>query len=118
MNQNYKLLITIGIGMVIGVSSCATSRTKTLAQGSSVSQIDNSPLKIFLLERDLPQDIEQLGVVTILPRFKNGPNIDVHVKQQLRKECQRLGANGAYRTQDGTYAPQVISYLVFRYERN
>ncbi|OZI07395.1 hypothetical protein BWI93_15390 [Siphonobacter sp. BAB-5385] len=117
MNQPYKLWIALGIGMAIGLSSCTTSRTKTLAQVSSLAKSDNSPLKIFLLERDIPQDIEQLGVVTIRPRFNNGLNMDVHVKQQLRKECERLGANGAYRTQDGTYAPQLVSYLVFKYKK-
>lgn len=115
MNQPYKLWIALGIGVTIGLSSCATSRTKTLAQVSSLSSSDSSALKVFLLERDIPQTIEQLGVVNIQPRYSI--NIDEDVKQRLRKECQRLGANGAYRTQDGTYPPHVISYLVFRYQK-
>ncbi|QHV94571.1 hypothetical protein [Spirosoma endbachense] len=74
-------------------------------------------VKIFLLERAIPQAIEELGVVSLYVNIRPGLTVDQQVKQQLRKDCQRLGANGAYRISDGTYYPTVVSYLVFRYKK-
>lgn len=98
------------------LAACVTSRVKPVAQVQSNQASDGSDVKIFLLERDIPTDIEQLGVVTIGINSRAGLNIDELVKKQLRSDCQRLGANGAYRINDGTYYPLVVNYLVFRYK--
>ncbi|AQG78408.1 hypothetical protein AWR27_03085 [Spirosoma montaniterrae] len=101
----------------ICLSACVTSKTKPLAQVSGDLQADTSSFRVFLLEREIPQDIEQLGVVSLSVNGRPSLNIDVEVKQKLRRECQQLGANGAYRINDGTYYPLVVSYLVFRYKK-
>jgi len=88
-----------------------------MAQVGSTIQTDSLSVKIFLLEREIPQDIEQLGVVSLSINSRPGLNIDQQIKQQLRNDCQQLGANGAYRINDGTYYPMVVSYLVFKYKR-
>ncbi len=97
--------------------SCITSKTKPLTQVGSSPQTDSSSVRVFLLERDIPQDIQQLGVVSLSVNIRPGLNIDQQVKQQLRNDCLRLGANGAYRINDGTYYPTIVSYLVFRYRK-
>lgn len=97
---------------------CSTSQTTFSDRNTGLNTLvkDDSSLTVFLLERDIPLDIERLGVVTIV----NGSvtNVDKGVKQELRKKCQALGANGAYRTLDGFYPrAYTYSYLVFRYKR-
>ena len=58
-----------------------------------------------------------MGVVAISIESRASLTIDEQVKQQLQKDCQRVGANGAYRINDGTYYPQIVSYLIFKYKR-
>ena len=114
------LIITIVFlgGASSCLSSCVTSKIKPLAQVGSGLQTDSLSVKIFLLEREIPQDIDQLGVVSLsVINNRLGLNIDQQVKQQLQKDCQRLGANGAYRINDGTYYPTIVSYLVFSYKK-
>lgn len=101
----------------ICLSACVTSKTKSIDQVSGNLPADMSSLRIFLLEKEIPQDIEQLGVVALSVNSRPTLNTDEEVKLQLRKECQRLGANGAYRISDGTYYPLVVSYLVFKYKK-
>lgn len=98
------------------LSACVTSRIRPLAPVNGDAQTGASSVKIFLLERDIPQNIEQLGTVSISVNGRPTLGVDEEVKQQLRKDCQQLGANGAYRVNDGTYYPLVVSYLVFRYK--
>ena len=93
------------------------STVRPLTATATTVQLDGSPVNIFLLERDLPKDIERLGIVSILPTSQVAIGLDNQVKQQLKEDCKRLGANGAYRISDGTYSSLVISYLVFRYEK-
>jgi hypothetical protein len=111
-----KLMVVLMLVSTI-FSACVTSRIKPVAQGQSSQMPDSSDVKIFLLERDIPSDIEQLGVVTIRIESGVGLRIDEVVKQQLRDDCQKLGANGAYRINDGTYYPVVVNYLAFRYKK-
>jgi hypothetical protein len=98
--------------------ACVTSKIKPLAEVGSSLQTDSLSVRIFLLERDIPKDIEQLGVVS-LSTLDQRPslNTDQQVKRQLQTDCQRLGANGAYRINDGTYSPGIVSYLVFKYKK-
>ncbi|WP_461073986.1 hypothetical protein [Spirosoma horti] len=117
MQQILKKIVVLLTGASICLSSCVTSKIKPLAQVGSGLQTDSLSVKIFLLEREIPQDIEQLGVVSLSINSRPGLNIDQQVKQQLKDDCQRLGANGAYRINDGTYYPMVVSYLVFRYKK-
>lgn len=115
MKPTHTSLFILLAGLIIGLSSCVTSRIKPYTQVSATSKQDTSSVKIFLLERDIPQNIERLGVVSLTINSNAGMNMDKFIKDRLRKDCQRLGANGAYRTNDGTYIPFVVSYLVFRY---
>ncbi|WP_144035939.1 hypothetical protein [Spirosoma fluviale] len=110
--------LVLFVGFSSCLSSCVTSKIKPLEQvvGAGL-QTDSSSVKVFLLERDIPQDIEQLGVVSLSVNVRPDLNVDQHVKQQLQSDCQRLGANGAYRINDGTYYPLIVSYLVFRYKK-
>lgn len=118
MNQIIKKIVVLFVSTGMCLASCVTSRIRPLAQVNSSLQTDSLPVKIFLLEREIPQDIEQLGVVSIsLINSRPGSNIDQRVKQQLQNDCQQLGANGAYRINDGTYSPIVVSYLVFKYKK-
>ncbi len=105
------------IGISTCLSACVTSRVKPISQVSSGAGADASSVKVFLLERDIPQDIEQMGVVAISIDSRPSLRIDEQVKQQLQKDCQRVGANGAYRINDGTYYPMIVSYLIFKYKR-
>ena len=98
------------------LTGCITSKVKPVTQAVNTALSENSGVKIFLLERDIPADIEQLGVVTISITRRHVLNIDEVVKQQLMKDCQRLGANGAYRVNDGTYFPTIVNYLAFKYK--
>ena len=117
MKQVLKKTVVLLAGVSICLSSCITSKIRPLAQVGSSLQADSSSVRIFLLEREIPQDIEQLGVVSLAINSRPGLNIDQQVKQQLKNDCQQLGANGAYRINDGTYYPMVVSYLVFRYKK-
>ncbi|GAB3803309.1 hypothetical protein GCM10028819_33020 [Spirosoma humi] len=97
--------------------SCATTRVSS----ADNSTIDNSQaandtsLTIFLLERDIPVEIERLGVVTI---SVGQATVDKVVKEKLKLKCKELGANGAYRISDGFYPNAgMIPYLVFKYKR-
>lgn len=101
------------------LTSCITSRIKPVAQMQTqgVAPTDSSDVKIFLLERDIPAVIEQLGVVAIGVNSRASLTIDALVKKQLRSDCRQLGANGAYRINDGTYYPFVVNYLVFKYNK-
>ncbi|WP_155296269.1 hypothetical protein [Spirosoma rigui] len=109
------VIVFISIGSCL--LACVTSRVKPIDQVSSGPVADSSSVKIFLLERDIPQDIEQMGVVAISIESSPSLTIDEQVKRQLRKDCQRAGANGAYRINDGTYYPQIVSYLIFKYKK-
>jgi hypothetical protein len=45
---------------------------------------------------------------------------DEFVKKELQKQCQQLGANGAYRLNDGYYPGtrrEEVPYLVFKYAK-
>jgi len=117
MKQVLKKAIVLLAGAIICLFSCVTSKIKPLAQVDGGLQTDSLSVKIFLLEREIPQDIEQLGVVSLSVNSRPGLNVDQQVKQQLKNDCQRLGANGAYRINDGTYYPMVVSYLVFKYKK-
>lgn len=97
MQQISKKIVVLLAGASICLSSCVTSKIKPLVQVGSGLQTDSLSVKIFLLEREIPQDIEQLGVVSLSINSRPGLNIDQQVKQQLKDDCQRLGANGAYR---------------------
>lgn len=117
MKQIFRKSVIVLFSISTCISACVTSKIKPIAQVSSGLQTDTSSLKVFLLEREIPQDIEQLGVVSLSVNSRSTLNIDEQVKQQLRKNCQQLGANGAYRISDGTYYPLIVSYLVFRYKK-
>jgi hypothetical protein len=117
MNQISRSLIVALIGISACLSACVTSRVKPISQVSKGTGADASSVKVFLLERDIPQDIEQMGVVAISIDSRASLTVDEQVKQQLQKDCQRVGANGAYRINDGTYYPMIVSYLIFRYRR-
>lgn len=98
---------------------CATSNTIPVSEAGIVNPMDTSGVTIFLLERDIPPTIKKLGVVSIpfqLTTF-NINRIDGIVKAKLNESCQKIGANGAYRINDGSYYPKIISYLVFRYDK-
>lgn len=117
MKQILMKIVVLLVGASLCLSACVTSKIKPLEQVGSGPQTDSLSVKIFLLEREIPQDIEQLGVVSLSVNSRSGLNIDQQVKQQLKNDCQRLGANGAYRINDGTYHPTIVSYLVFRYKK-
>ncbi|QKZ14920.1 hypothetical protein [Spirosoma sp. KUDC1026] len=117
MKRTLVRLSLISLFISICLSACVTSQTKSIAQVSGDLPADTSSLRVFLLEKENPQDIEQLGVVALSVNSRPTLNTDEEVKLQLRKECQRLGANGAYRISDGTYYPLVVSYLVFKYKK-
>lgn len=111
-------IVTIWLCLSILIVGCSTSLTtfNNKSTGLSKSVKDDSSFTVFLLERDIPLNIERLGVVTIV----NGSvtNVDKGVKEELRRKCQALGANGAYRTLDGFYPrAYTYSYLVFKYKR-
>jgi hypothetical protein len=109
-------LVIALISISVCLSACVTSKVNPITQVSSGSGADSSSVKIFLLERDIPQDIEQMGVVAISIDASLSLTTDEQVKQQLQKDCQRVGANGAYRINDGTYYPKIVSYLLFKYK--
>ena len=103
------------------LSSCIS--TKLIPIQSNETQIvknfppiEPSEVKIFLLERDIPSSIERLGVLKI-----NMTNAMVRfdaIEEKLRSECAKIGANGAFRLNEGTIITNeggVISYLCFRY---
>ena len=117
MKQISKSLIVALIGIGACFSACVTSRIKPISQVNNGLGADASSVRVFLLERDIPQDIEQMGVVAISIESRASLTIDEQVKQQLRKDCQRVGANGAYRINDGTYDPTIVSYLIFKYKK-
>ncbi|GAB3270959.1 hypothetical protein GCM10027347_41960 [Larkinella harenae] len=116
MKQFVKISVIPVLVFGVGLSSCVVSKFKPLSQVSGV-EADSSSVTVFLLERDIPQDIEKLGVVTIANIERATVNTDKHVKRQLQKDCQRLGANGAFRVNDGTYHPAIVNYLVFKYKK-
>ena len=99
------------------LTSCVVSKIKPINEVSSTNNPAILSPTVFLLERDIPQDIERLGIVTIALNSRATLNVDSYVKEQLAKDCQTLGANGAYRVNDGTYFPNIVSYLVFRYRK-
>src|SRR5262245_61827018 len=111
-----KLVGAFLIGLVL--TGCARSKITMIGEtGSRLQSADSaSSLKVFLLERDIPVDIERLGVVTIGFNPNGSMSIYKYTKSALLKECQKVGANGAYRINDGTYYPVTVSYLVFRYK--
>ncbi len=115
------LLCTIALAILS--ASCTTSRVRSIKSGDEVlveKMDDGSSLHVFLLERDIPLDIERLGMVSITPNIgmaTDRSKIHAKVKKKLREACQELGANGAYRINDGSYQPNEVSYLVFRYEK-
>jgi hypothetical protein len=112
--SQFQFLLILGVWSCL--ISCLTSKIKPIHQ-NGISMADTSGVTVFLLERDIPQDIERLGVVSISVNSRPTLTIDEQVKQQLNKDCQRLGANGAYRVNDGTYYPLIVNYLVFRYKK-
>ena len=119
MKQISKSTLFALAGFSMCLHGCVTSKIKPLAGVGSDVQTDSSSVRIFLLERDIPQDIERLGVVSLSTlNQRPGLNIDQQVKRQLQTDCQRLGANGAYRINDGTYYPGIVSYLVFKYKKS
>jgi hypothetical protein len=101
---------------LLALAACVRTRTQSFDE--TMQTLDSAGVTVFLLERDLPASIERLGVVRLTyPSAYAGLNKDVAVKRQLITACQRLGANGAYRTNDGFYPPYSVSYLVFRYQK-
>lgn len=117
MKQILRRLVIALIGASTCLSACITSQVKPISQVSNGSGVDATSVKVFLLERDIPPDIEPLGVVAISIDSAPSLTIDDQVKQQLQKDCQRVGANGAYRINDGTYYPMIVSYLIFKYNK-
>ncbi len=115
MKKNNLKHLVLASALSVGFLSCVSSRIKPYAQENSTSAIDTSGVTIFLLERDIPQNIKKLGIVSMRINNNAGMNMDGYVKTQLKKDCQKLGANGAFRTHDGSYPPFIVSYLVFRY---
>ncbi|MDR6197448.1 hypothetical protein [Siphonobacter sp. SORGH_AS_0500] len=115
MKRNYINLSILAIAISISFASCVTSRIKPYSQVTHSSKVETSSVTVFLLERDIPQNIERLGVVSLRINGNAGMDNDKYVKDQLFKDCKKLGANGAYRINDGTYTPLVVSYLVFKY---
>lgn len=106
------LMIFIGL-----VTICIITTADPISTSRHFTQPMNTPVTIFLLERDLPKEFQRIGIVSISPRSRSASSIDNEVKDQLLADCKRLGANGAYRISDATYDPLVISYLLFNYER-
>ncbi len=106
------------VGLLL--TGCVTSQTIPIGQvENAVRTPDDSGVTVFLLEREIPQDIKKLGVVTLNIQTNTAANssVDRDVKAQLHKACKELGANGAYRINDGTYFPALVSYLVFSYKK-
>lgn len=96
---------------------CTINRTTFIGNATinDTSDIGDTTLTIFLLERDIPVEIRRLGVVTIPV---GAGAIDKSVKKQLRLKCSEIGANGAYRIADGFYpSAGSIPYLVFKYKK-
>lgn len=111
-----KSLLTLLTLSVLALAACV--RTRTVPISESMQTLDSAGVTVFLLERDIPANFERLGVVRLTyPSTYAGLNKDQFVKRQLVAACQRLGANGAYRTNDGFYPPYSLSYLVFRYRK-
>ena len=99
--------------------SCVTSNTISVSEAEAVNATDTAGVTIFLLERDIPLTIQKLGVVSIpfqLTTF-NINRIDAIVKKRLNESCRKVGANEAYRINEGSYYPKIVSYLVFRYDK-
>ena len=103
------------------LSSCISTQM-THFQGdesqtkNNLQQIEPAKVKIFLLERDIPLNFERLGILKIVisSEMANFSNIE----EKLRNECAKIGANGAYRINEGTIFLRgggTISYLCFRY---
>lgn len=110
-------LIAVTLLVCLLNGACTIVRT-TFTDNRTIndtSDVGDSTLTVFLLERDIPAEIERLGVVTIPV---GASSIDKNVKKQLKLKCKELGANGAYRIADGFY-PSIgsIPYLVFKYKK-
>ncbi|WP_111630597.1 hypothetical protein [Larkinella arboricola] len=103
------IVICLVTGLIIATNPRPSHRKLTRAQRDSVS--------VFLLERDLPREFERRGVVAITPPALTPADLAQWVNQQLQEECQKRGANGAFRVNEGTYPPYVIRYLVFKYDK-
>ena len=84
-----------------------------------VKTVNTPELTIFLLERDIPQKMNPLGTVAIPIMISTFTfkQVDANVKEKLKELCKEAGANGAYRINDGSYSPYVISYLIFKYDK-
>lgn len=110
---------SVGIAIVAGMlaGACVSSRIKPITQAGNATASSDTALTVFLLERDIPKEIEKLGVIVIRIDSRAELTLDEQVKQRLRRDCQQLGANGAYRINDGTYYPNIVNYLVFRYKK-
>ncbi len=117
MRQNFAK--SAGLFMITGMlaGACVSSRIKPLTQSGNATVDSDTSLTVFLLERDIPQTIEKLGVVAIRIETRTDFVVDEQIKQRLRRDCQQLGANGAYRINDGTYYPNIVNYLAFRYKK-
>jgi hypothetical protein len=116
IQQLRKLTLLLMLGSMT-VAGCVHSRVSLINQPNVGVQLPDSSVTVFLLERDIPADIERLGSVTIQYDIRSRFSTDSQVKAELDRQCQILKANGAYRTNDGTYSPVIVSYLVFRYKK-
>ncbi|MEY4540538.1 MAG: hypothetical protein RLZZ306_2295 [Bacteroidota bacterium] len=113
--RKYILIIWVILSSCISTKMIPVQNNETLIV-KTFSPIEPSSVTIFLLERDIPLSIERLGVLKIdmtnaMVRFDA-------IEEKLRIECAKIGANGAFRLNEGTIITNqggVISYLCFRY---
>lgn len=109
------LLTGIGLTLLGLISGCVSSQFQPLTQTAS-TQAPFDSVTIFILERDLPSQIDRLGVVTFRT-YRSGMGVHDQVKQQLQHEARQRGANGAFRLREGTYDRLgIFAYLLFRYK--
>jgi hypothetical protein len=119
----YMKCLTFVFCLGVGLLSCTTSRvvpaesSVIMASGIPTEKV-TYPVTVFLLERDIPPVIKRLGVV-LISTTDHGVGVDRVVKRALQKKCQELGANGAYRLNEGYYPTNTLAipYLIFTYEQ-
>lgn len=109
------LSIVLGLSLLGLNTSCVSSQFHPLTQHASANASADS-VTIFILERDLPPQIDRLGVATFRT-YRSGMGVHNQVKQQLQQEAHQRGANGAFRLREGTYDRLgIFAYLLFRYK--
>lgn len=102
--------------LICSLTVWIVSTTSPLSSRHKPAQAQRDSVTVFLLERDLPKTFKRIGIVSITPTLHTASALDHQVKQQLKAACQKNGANGAFRINEGTYPPYRINYLLISYE--